>query len=223
MPFSCLLPALVSSGCYDMSITTLAAPGADSKKAYIIVPADSTVSPADLQFSEYANELVCALDDKRYRQAETPEKADVVIYMAYAISAPQEHTLVSSATDYGFSNSTTNVAGTVGMKPVTGSATTQTYGPVGTHLQTRTVTSYRRVLIISAADADKVRAKDPSPEIWRDVVTSEGTNGDLRVIMPAMIYAASSLFAQNSHQAVALRVKANDANVKYIMTGDRKK
>ncbi len=217
--------------CREVYVSALAQPQAELKKAYVIIPIDPSIPPGDLQFAEYATELMRALNDNGYHPAETVEKAEIVIYMGYAISQPQEHTFTGTQTEYGFTDTTSKTTATSGFKTVDATTHSSTYGPTGTSTTTSIVTTYRRSLLISAADAGILHAaangdadaKAKNPELWRETVTSEGSNGDLREIMPTLIYAASTQFAQNSHAALLNRIRAKDENVSYIMTGERKK
>ncbi len=217
--------------CYYITVSALALPQAELKKAYVIIPIDPSIPPGDLQFSEYGTELMRALNDKGYHPAESIEKAEIVIYMGYSVSQPQTHTFTATQTNYGITTTSTQTTGTIGVQPLNAATQKQTYGPTGTSTVTREVTTYTRSLLISAADAEILHAaatgdpeaKAKNPELWRETVTSEGGAGDMREVMPVLIYAASTQFAQNSHAAVLNRIKAKDENISYIMTGERKK
>lgn len=199
----------------SLSVSGLAVAGAETKTKYFIQPGNVGVARTDLQFREYASELVRGLDTHGYSQADGPEAADIIILMAYAVTGPtpaNETRWVSSA------DGPRSTSGTIGGVPFT--ATTHARGGLGgMDPTTVTVMHYRRALIVMALDARLAEKNDPAAELWRETVTSDTENDDLRSVMPAMVAAAAPYFAKDTYKTLLVTVPLEGADVKYIQTG----
>jgi hypothetical protein len=114
--------AVVISGCaatpprYGVSVSALSSPEAANAKSYVLGPADENVSPDDLQFREFAEQVDRALATAGFVKVDNEERADALIFMQYAISEPKEslysyavpifgQTGIASSSTYGSVNS----------------------------------------------------------------------------------------------------------------------
>lgn len=93
------LAALMLSGCASAPtylVTVDAFSGESSgMNAYILVPGNKNTTADDLEFKEYASYVRRALAKQGFVAAESEDKANVAILLAYGISAPHEHRTLS--------------------------------------------------------------------------------------------------------------------------------
>lgn len=215
---ACMLPPR----CVFSRVSALATPDANTKTRYVIVSGDNGVSTADLQFQEYAGELVRALSTRGFEQQADPGKANVVIFLTYRISGPRITQSTTSTPVYGYSGGGTQqttgmVAGSNGSAIFSATTTDSSdYGVQGYSSSTSTETLFQRELRISAHDFDSFRATKHDREIWQTQVVSVGSGADLRSVLPVLIAQATPYFAAQTAKAVDVTTRPSDALVKTI-------
>jgi hypothetical protein len=99
------------------------------------------------------------------------ENANLIIRMAYGIGNPKTETYTQTYT------TSTGYSYPVGW--------TWIYVPPQTKKVTTKTTTYMRYLILEAYDS-----KDKRSQLWKTTLKSEGTDNDLRVVLPHMSAAA---------------------------------
>jgi hypothetical protein len=190
---------------FNLSVSALAAPGAEAARRYVLLPGNEGVKPGDLQFQEYAEYVHRAMALQGFEKAASEQDAQLFVVAAYSIGDPQQHTYtysvpqwgqtgISSATTYG----TANTYGTVSNYGTYSGATSYsgttyyqpTYGVTGFSSGVGQYITYTRTLGLIAFDAASTRAGSEPKELWRVSVVSTGSSGDLRLIFPYLVTAA---------------------------------
>jgi len=96
LPFIVLLLASCSSApkgnYFDVGVSSFARPDASEKKIYVLLPADPSISPEDLQFTEFAAQVERALASRGFQRSNNINSADLAVYVGYGIGAPKEQT-----------------------------------------------------------------------------------------------------------------------------------
>jgi hypothetical protein len=91
-----------------------------------------------------------------------------------------------------------------------------TYGVTGYQTGTVTHTVYGRWMRIEAVDyAEFIRTKTIK-RIWETKITSVGSSGDLRQLIPIMIAAAESNLGQNTGKTVDVVLTESDERVEKL-------
>ena len=101
--FITLLAGCAATGqpTFYVSVDSLAASVASTKKTYLLIPGNEGVSRNDLQFQEYENYLKRVLNGKGYIAASSRDEADVAIVLSYGIGDPQTHQYSYSLPTWG--------------------------------------------------------------------------------------------------------------------------
>ncbi|MBY7860724.1 hypothetical protein KW419_21075 [Vibrio fluvialis] len=214
-----LLSGCASTPTFYSYVDSISAPEAKDKKTYVLFPGNKDTSPDDLQYIEYKNYIINALNYNGFIIANDFENADVAIFLGYGIGDPQTEqysysvptwgqTGVSSATTYGTLNtfgSTSTYSGTTTYTP--------TYGITGstTHIGTRT--TFFRFLKLTAYDVDEYKRTEKLKQVWQTTVTSSGSSGDLRQVLPILAAASSPYLGTNTGKKLAVDLKENDPSV----------
>lgn len=184
---------------------------------YTILPANKDVSPNDLQFKEYKNLINKILQNSGYRAAKSKKESEIIIYLYYGISNPQEKIYSYSTPIFGQTGiASSNTHGSITNMGNYGSysATTNytpTYGISGYANHVGTYTYYTRTLVLSA-----VKNAKNNEETWRVTVESTGSSNDLRVVMPALAIAAETFLGQNSYNKITIRIAEDDQRIRWI-------
>lgn len=193
MPFD---PVCLAVPCVEVSVSSLAAPGAQDKRSFIVLPANPNVSPGDLEFTEFASQLQRAMVLKGFTPAEGRDP-EIVVFLDYAFGSRQA---LTSQPVYGWSRGPTSTV--TGTAITTGSMTTvhgtvnnmPTYGVTGS--QTVTTTENTRAVRITAFDAQSVTKGQTPRELWRTTAASVGTSDDARIVFSIMLSSADDWFGR---------------------------
>jgi hypothetical protein len=163
-----------------------------------------------LQFKEFATYIHRALLAQGFTKAESLERAEIAIFLAYGIGDPQEHsytyalpvwgqTGVSSSTTFG----TLKTYGSFGT--YSGTTTyTPTYGITGYATQVGTYTTYFRFMLLNAYDLDAYKKENKLSGVWKTTATSTGSSGDLRRVFPILVAASKQYFGLNTEQKIEI-------------------
>lgn len=173
----------------NMEVNGLAAPGSQGKGRIVyITSALRDVSDEDLQFQEVARLVENALAEKGFVRSEHREAADQLVRVGYGIGAPEKSTqTVTTSAGYSYP---------VGWMWFTVPPTTQTVES----------TSYNRTLIVESYD---LREPGKQPQLWKTIVTSEGSTGDLRRILPFLVVGSMDYYGVNTGQQLSINVNGN--------------
>ena len=204
---------------FAVNVSSLAAGGSESFKTYVLVTGTEGAAANDLQFMEYAKYVERVLSERGFQSVTSSDTADMAIVMNYGIGEPQTTTYSYSLPVWGrkgggrttFNAST---CGAGGCAHTTGTAYQQpTYGVVGAVNRTGTVTTYFRYLILEAVDLGEYRRSQAVVPIWKTTITSSGSSGDLRRVMPILVAAGLPYIATDTGQQIELRLYETDDRV----------
>lgn len=220
---------LIITGCtstsppqFFINVDSISSGESNQKRGYILLSGDENINPSDLQFKEFSRYVDRALASKGFTSASSLEEANVVIFLLYGISDPQENhfsytiptwgrTGISSATTYGSLNTYGNAANfssTTNFTP--------TYGVTGGIPISGVHTRYLRFLTLNAYDLDEYKKSETKVHLWKTEVTSKGSSGDLRQVFPILVTAAKPFIGENSGKIVEVILKEDDSRVEEI-------
>ncbi len=214
---------LVAQGCggpkFIVTIDSIRDPEVVSKTNYILLPGEPKLNTADLQYREYSTYVVRALASRGYVKATTLEEADIAIFFSYGIGDPEERQYTYSVPTWGqtgvSSSSTHGTINTVGNTGIYSSTTTHTpsYGITGSTTHLGSYTIYSRHMILDAIDFQEFRKTKNIKKIWKTIVTSSGSSGDLRVVLPILVGAAKDYIGTDTGKKIDIRLLENDERV----------
>ena len=207
--FLVILALVVASGCattprFRVGVDSISSDAAPRKKTYVLLPSNNDTSAEDLQFKEFAAYVHRALGSQGFTVAPSIEQADITIFLAYGIGDPQRHqytyavplwgqTGVSSSTTYG------TLSTYRGFGTYSGTTTyTPTYAITGYSMGAGEYTTYFRFLLLDAYDLETFKKENKLVQVWKTVVTSTGSSGDLRRVVPALVAASSQYLGKNT-------------------------
>ena len=184
-----------------------------ANKSFIILPGVKDFSVNDLHFKEYAKYVKRAFEAKGYTIVEAPENAEVVVFMKYGISDPEEHSYLYSVPVWGqtgYSSSTTT-GSTYSHGGITSYSETTTYTPnygvVGNETRRGTYVTYFCYLVLNAYDFKAYRESEKEVQLWKTIITSSGSSGDLRVVVPILVAAAKPYIGDNTGKKIGIKIK----------------
>lgn len=209
-----LLPKSVTS-----NVDGLAAPDADDKKAYIILPGQEGVGVGDLQFKEFASYIETVLERKGFKKTASFDTAQIVVFLSYSVGDPQTHnysynvpiwgqTGVASSTTYGTVSSFGNSASYSGV-----TTNRPTYGVTGYRTQVATETSFTRFVRLEAFDVEDYRAEKKMTQVWTTRAVSVGASNDLRLVFPYMVVSMWPYIGTNTGKMVEVSIEFEDSSV----------
>ena len=158
------------------------------------------------QFEDY---VVKGLVKKGFVQSSSAV-SDIVVYLDYAISDPQEveysysspiigQTGVSSSRTYGSVNSYTgSYSGTTTYTP--------TYGVTGYRNHSGTRLVHTRHLSLEALPFESKSREDL---LWRTRVKSSGGSGDMRRVLPILVVASWQVFGEDTGGVISTTVRSH--------------
>jgi hypothetical protein len=93
---------------------------------------------------------------------------------------------------------------------------TPTFGVTGYVPRTESVTTYSRFIVLDAYDAERYKRDTKLEQVWRTIVTSTGSSGDLRRIFPAMVAGSVRYFGMNPGAKVGVNVNEQSPAVMFL-------
>lgn len=204
---------------FHVNIDSISAPKTMPKHSYILLPGTKEVDDSDLQFREYASYVQRALAEKGFVKTNNFNEANIAIFLMYGIGDPQKHQYTYSLPLWGqtgvSSSSTYGTVNTYGSTATYSGTTTYTpsYGVVGSTMHTGTRVTYFRYFILDALDLDEYRRTKKEVQLWKTTVTSTGSSGDLRQVLPVMIGASKEYFGTNTGKKLKVILHENDKRV----------
>ena len=203
---------------YKVAVDSLASSPEAAGKTYLLLPSNTGITEADLEYQEYAGYLKRVLAAKGYIYTTSKEDANLVIYLSYGIGDPLTYHYSYSMPVYGhtgYSIARTNVKetdddGNTIYKTYT--SYVPQYGLRGYRSYSDSVTAYNRFAVITAYDYDQYKKDEKEIQLWKTTVTSLGTSDDLRRVFPVLMAAAVPHVATDTqHKVYETIYEDNDA------------
>ena len=183
--------------------------------ACFILPGDEKTPRDSLEFREYASFVAKGLIEKGYSIYESPQQANIAIFVSYAISDKKQETITTAMPVYGptgYSSATTQ--GRIDPYLGTYQSTTQynqRYGVKGYTPVQNTYTFFTRAIVIDAMEISRETGEPKiGKQLWRVTATSNGPSADLRRVIPYMVTASKTHFGGNTGKAVEMTVYEED-------------
>jgi hypothetical protein len=214
--FIFLIQGCVGIPRYAVDIDSINSPGADTKKRYILAPGEKDVNSENLQFKEYTAYVERALSARGFVKAGDVNEAEIQIYLSYGVGDPQEHQYVYSFPVWGHTGYITSYH-YVKVDDKGNYRTVETYTPlygiVDSDIHTGTRITYQKFIILDAQDLGASRAAEKNIQLWQTTITSTGSNGDLRLVFPIMLGAATEYIGTNTGKKVQVILLETDKRV----------
>src|SRR5690606_34402428 len=93
---------------------------------------------------------------------------------------------------------------------------TPTYGVTGYKSVNQTVTQYLRYLAISAYDYNAFKDSGVEKIVWKTIITSSGTSGDLRKVFPYLIIAGQYYYGKSSGERKEMTIYEGDERINQL-------
>nr|QQZ48920.1 hypothetical protein JKL49_16680 [Phenylobacterium glaciei] len=205
----------------DVSVSGFVAAEFSPTLQHAVVPFDAEQAN-DLQFAEASEEVQRALVKAGLQVATSAERPDVGVFVDYGIGSPRTETSVVSLPIWGqtgvASSTTTGYLSPTGaISAVT--TNTPSYGVVGADSVPVSTTVYDRYVMLSGFDLNRYAKSKEVKRFWQIKITSSGSSGDLRLIIPYMLNAAVPYLGKSTGKAVTVVLSQDDANAEYLRTG----
>jgi hypothetical protein len=210
--------------CVMSQVDAYAGPVVDLTAVHQVAPLNKA-DWGDLQFQEFSGELRNALSLSGFKVGATVEQEpDVMVLTEYGVGPPKTKTTTSSHTEYGWVNEPRSAT----VRPAFGDPEmgyevqthpNRVYKPVGVSTDTATQTTFVRHFTAVAYDYKAYKANHEMRQLWKVAVVSEGSSGDLRTILPAMIATARPYFGKSTGKQIAVRTPLKGPEVEAVRTG----
>jgi len=201
-----------------------------NSKKYILAKGASTLDENDIQYIEFSDYVKKTLYAKGYIETANYDEADLVVFFRYGISDPETfqetysvpvwgQTTISSINTTSYAQGSAYGIGNTVYGSATGNSTSRVnynYGVTGYRQETQTYTQYFRYLMLDVYDLNIYRSTGNPKMVWKTVLTSNGSSGDLRLVIPHMIAVGSPYFGKNSGTKQTLNIFENDKRVKQL-------
>lgn len=191
---------------FSLGMNAFSDKSADVKGPYYIMPGSEKLSPEDFQFKEMKGLLSAALVKQGLVMTEDAQTAKYVILVKYGISDPKEDIEIISKPVFmgGFMGGGVDANGA----PMGGGMWTAQ----GQQIETKKNISYSRWFNIEAVDhAYLLRTKTVKP-VWKVLTKSVGFSGDLRFVLPALIYGATNYINEDTKKELTFTVESSVLN-----------
>ena len=218
-----VLCIILLSGCatvgrlnFNIGVDSLASSNATQNKTYLLLPGNQGITPADLQFQEYAEYLKHVLEEKGYVYTTSQEKADLAVYLAYGIGDPETFQYAYSLPVWGhtgyYSTSSHIAQTTEDGKTTYRNITTYvpSYGFAGYETYMGSRTAYSRFVVITAYDYDQFKKEEKEIQLWKTTITSLGRSDDLRRVFPVLLAASIPYLATDTGHKVYVSLSETD-------------
>lgn len=175
---------------YDVQIDSITEDSVNYKKTYNLLPGNKDATTDDLYFKEYELYVHRALSSAGFAKSEgAAMPGEISIFLSYGISDPKNNIATSSHSNYGVTGKSTHI---------------------------RTYTSFTRWMILDAYDAMPFSNERKLKQAWKTTVTSTGSSGDLRSVLPALAAASIQYIGKNTGKQIKFRMKESDPTILYV-------
>ncbi len=190
-------------------------------KLYFLMPRDTTISKYDLQYSEFSNYIRKSLGFLGYTEVSKLEDAKVLILFGYGIGDPITYEFNYPLANYGKTGTlSTTTKGSVYNNSYSNSVdynqtTTSipSYGVTGYTNIPISRTKYLRHMNLTAIDIDFYKKNNEMKVFWKTNITSSGSSGDLRRVMPYLVVAGHNYFGRNSITKKEIEIFEEDKRI----------
>lgn len=173
----------------------------------------------NFEYKEFSSYLRKVLTEKGMVESAAADEADVVVFFGYGIGEPRNEIYDYAVPIFGQTGvSSARTTGSFTGGNVTANTTfTPSYGLTGVVPRSETLTIYDRWLRFAAVDAQSLKSGNKPVEKWRVNVKSSGSIGELRNIVPFMIFSAKDYVGISSMRVVQVKVKYKSNKVKKLI------
>jgi hypothetical protein len=178
-------------------------------QSFFIVHETDRSKEDGFEFKEFSSYLKKSLISRGMSASKDLDSADVIVFFGYGIGEPKTENVEYSIPLFGQTGvASANTTGAIIGRSVIATTTfTPSFGITGVVQQSGTITTFDRWVRIVAVDAASAKLGAKNAEKWRVDVKSSGYSGDLRAIMPFMLFSAKDYIGVNSMKAVDVKVK----------------
>ena len=203
---------LRKSNYLEFNVTVEALSSKSKKSVVKIFSGMPNMKEGSLEFEEVKRGISFLLRQHGYTVTDDQGLAEIFLPISFGISDPEVDYSTYSVPIFGYDGGSTSYTN-YSIGGYSGSATTTTSGK-GLYLQghnTKTVknTSYERVLIFRALDAEEYR-NNKEKELWLVRAKSTGYSGDLRLVLPALLGASQQGINKHFPNQSNYRIKNTD-------------
>jgi hypothetical protein len=209
---------------FFVEVSGLAVSGSNTGRTYVIAPGVDDLGAEDLQFREFASYVRGAMSRKGFVEVQDTTAADIALFLTYGIGDPERRTYVRNVPVYGqigggTSTVTLSSFGAGGWSTTTGTVTSPgLYGQVGTQTQTETSVSHFRYLLLDAWDLAEFRKTKKARPVWKMIVTSSGSSGDLREVFPILVAAGEPHLGTDTGKQLHVSLSESDPRVAAVLS-----
>ncbi|HEC19410.1 MAG TPA: hypothetical protein ENI97_08700 [Gammaproteobacteria bacterium] len=211
-----LLGALLLTACtapYVVQVSAIAEPGVSTTDTrYVLRNGNPEGKEDDLFFKEFSAYFIPLLAEKGYRRVNSRDKAEVEIFLRYAVSEGRSG--ISTFTHPVYETIGGNTINIVETKTDSGGTTTTTRSTVHIPLQTlyvgTAVESRSYTLYTSSVALEAYALKPKGKMLWKTLMNLTSESNDLRTTIPIMAAAAAPYIAGNSGVAKTIKLKRDD-------------
>ena len=219
---SIILMIFLISGCYHIKVDSYKSTITPKGYNFIILPGTTKINKNDLQFQEFSNYIVKILEKKGYTKTDNMGNCQIIVFLNYGIGDPQHIVTSYSVPTYGqISGGTSTYSGTTygpgGSSTTSGNIyTPPQYGQTGSIPVVDHQTIYNRFLTVEGVDYKEFLKGGEIVQLWKTIITSSGSSGDLRRVFPVMVGGSSEYIGTNTGKQVSITIRENDERVTSI-------
>lgn len=194
---------------------------AATARTYVLLPGVAGVEANDLQFQEFARYVRGAMGQRGYVATDV-ESADMVVFLAYAISdRPEVLTVTRTVPVYGVigggtatvSSWTTSLDGGLPTHTASTVQLPASTVQVGQQAYTEQHEVYHRSVELDAWDLRAFRELKAEVPVWRMRIASSGSSGDLRHVFPALVVAAEAHIGTDTGRRLRVEIRGDDPRI----------
>jgi len=216
-----ILIAIVFTGCgatyFHVNVNSIGN-SLQKQNTYVLFSGNKDTDVNSLEFKEYAKYVNNALKEKGFIETSF-KKASIAIFVSYGIGEPKENNYSYSTPIYGqtgySSSRTTGTVNTYGNNTSYSGTTTYTptYGVTGSQSHSGVYITYFRYLILDATDLNEYKKTKKQIQLWKTTVTSTGSSGDLRQVIPILVGASKNYIGSNTGKKLLIKITEDDKRV----------
>jgi hypothetical protein len=225
------LVTLFAAGCstaptYKVKVDAISKPVPADTQSYKLKSKDPRLGEESLRYREAAEFVRTALSGKGLYEAQSEDKAHMIVELDYGMDAPRSKIERVSVPIYA------QVGGGVRYDSVpvtdargnTSYRTVAVYDPprselIGYDEVPRMVTIYEKYLKITARENKPAAEGRPPAELWSIHASAEDESKDLRKYLPIMASATVDYIGQDSSNQKVVKVRADEPGVIFIRKG----
>ncbi len=225
-----MVALLFSAGCststHQVKVDAISKPVPADAQSYRLKSKNPALGDENLRYREAAEFVRTALSGKGLYEAQSEDKADMIVELDYGMETPRTKMERVSVPVYA------QVGGGVRYDtvPVTDARGNTSYRTVavydaprnelvGYDEMPRMVTIYEKYLKITARENKAANEGRPPTELWSVQASAEDESKDLRKYLPIMASATVDYIGKDSNHQTVVKVKENGEAVGFIRRG----